>query len=200
MAKYTRFAKVYEECFPTLPNELIDIIHSFAPIMGSFLTDIQKVNKVYSYELRQNEGKVMEWSYYLYTNKKVTEKYVEDMIDVSFIMEYFATTNIGSIRCDSNRQNSDTQVTRYNRVYPNKNRVTYAVFTEKDKPFKIDLDKDMLVKMIINYAGRDEFFQMLTKPKLIQMLLKISKRKFVDILDLTQPQLVYLMRYSLMKF
>jgi hypothetical protein len=190
MAKFTRFAKVYEECFPTLPDEIIDIIHSFAPIMGSFLTDIKKVNKVYTLT-EDKKGKVIDWSNELSvdTTNKVWS-YRTTSIYESFIriMIYIGGSN--------NYNGIDfKEIPNYK-----KNHVTYRIFMEKGKNKDIDIPIHNLRNLLYEIAGIDEVVKMLQKPKLIQMIKKISKQKVREFNDLSSPQLIYAIRYALTKY
>jgi hypothetical protein len=190
MAKFTRFAKVYEECFPTLPNELIDIIHSFAPIMGSFLTDIKKVNKVYT--LTENkEGRVIDWSNEL-------------SVDTTNKVWYYRTTSIYEsfikimiyIGGSNNYNGIDFRdIPNYNKIH-----ITYSIFMEKGKNKEIDFPIQHLRSLLYEIAGIDEVVKMLRKPKLIQMMKKISKQKVREFNDLSSPQLIYAIRYALTKY
>ena len=200
MAKYSRFAKVYEKCFPTLADDIIDIIHSFAPIMGSFLPDIQKVDREYI-STDWNPSRVNDWSnrlIYIKTNDDDGDVRKERM---TFIYEDFQRIRITID--DSVWMSDDAEedvIPIYDKTYVNRIRLLYAIFMEKGMSSKIDSSKGMLLSTLFNIAGESGMNRLLDKPKLRQMLTKISKHKIVCMGDLTQPQLVYLLRCVLMKY
>ena len=200
MAKYSRFAKVYENCFPTLADDIIDIIHSFAPIMGSFLPDIQKVDREYI-STDWNPSRVNDWSnrlIYIKTNDDDGDVRKERM---TFIYEDFQRIRITID--DSVWMSDDAEedvIPIYDKTYVNRIRLLYAIFMEKGMSSKIDSSKGMLLSTLFNIAGESGMNRLLDKPKLRQMLTKISKHKIVCMGDLTQPQLVYLLRCVLMKY
>ena len=200
MAKYSRFAKVYENCFPTLADDIIDIIHSFAPIMGSFLPDIQKVDREYI-STDWNPSRVNDWSnrlIYIKTNDDDGDVRKERM---TFIYEDFQRIRITID--DSVWMSDDAEedvIPIYDKTYVNRIRLLYAIFMEKGMSSKIDSSKGMLLSTLFNIAGESGMNRLLDKPKLRQMLTKISKKKISYMGDLTQPQLVYLLRCVLMKY
>jgi hypothetical protein len=201
MAKYSRFAKVYENCFPTLADDIIDIIHSFAPIMGSFLPDIQKVdNRYVNREL--NLGRPIDWCNRLIIARKNFDEDEPIRIEtMTCIRENFSVINTKILRSVLRKDGKDElDVPIYDEIYPNRIRMLYSVFMEKGMSSKIDTSKEMLLNTLFDIAGESGVKRMLEKPKLRQMLNKISKKKISYMGDLTQPQLVYLLRCVLMKY
>lgn len=201
MAKYSRFAKVYENCFPTLADDIIDIIHSFAPIMGSFLPDIQKVDNFYV-NREENWDRPIDWCNRLIRARKNYDDDEAIRIEkLTCICESFKGIHITIHQSVLMRDGEEEdEIVIHDKMCPNRIRLLYSVFMEKGMSSKIDSSKGMLRNTMFNLAGESGMNRLLDKPKLRQMLTKISKHKIVCMGDLTQPQLVYLLRCVLMKY